>query len=354
MDACRGGVIDLRREAGVGHFDFAQRNRGRRCRVGGRKLSNHQKEAGPHLLAVLPGRQSFPIQNTSRMFIFSFSGTAVLLGLGGLCLAVGTSIFLLRRWLRQRSTLAERHAAFTFTRPLHRLSLCVALAAAFICLNWTQYEPQPTVYLVGGMEMDNLIEVDIPITKTPPPPPPPPPPPVIEPVAEPDVDTVVFQNMGLEPNEPVTATPPVLAPAPSAIGAPKPPPPPPPKEVIAPPIPFAERMPVYSNECFDLEDADRKMCSDRALLSFVQSRAYYPALARENGVEGTVVIAFTVEKDGTVTDIQAVRGVPAGCTEAALKAVRALQTEGEKFLPGRQGGLPVRVRFNLPVKFSLE
>jgi len=285
------------------------------------------------------------------MFIFTFSGTAVLLGLGGLCLAVGVSIILLRRWLGLRSAVAERHAAFTFTRPLHRLSLCVALAAAFICLNWTQYAPQPTAYLVGGMEKDNLIEVDIPITTTPPPPPPPPPPPVIEPVVATDVDTVVFQNMAPEPNEPV------IAPAPAAISAPTPPalpPPPPPEEVIAPPIPFAERMPVYSSACFELKDAERKLCSDRALLSFVQARAYYPALARENGVEGTVVIAFTVEKDGTVSDIQAVRGVPAGCTEAALKAVRAIQTEGEKFLPGRQGGLPVRVRFNLPVKFSLE
>ncbi|MEM6771620.1 MAG: energy transducer TonB, partial [Bacteroidota bacterium] len=130
--------------------------------------------------------------------------------------------------------------------------------------------------------------------------------------------------------------------------------PPPPEPVDAPPIPFAERMPVFGNECFDLEDAERKMCSDRALLSFVQSRAHYPALARENGVQGMVVIAFTVEKDGSVTDIEAVREVPAGCTESALKAVRAIQTEGKKFLPGRQGGLPVRVRFNLPVKFSLE
>lgn len=285
------------------------------------------------------------------MFLFTFSGTEVLQGLGGLCLAVGTAIFLLRRWLRQRTATNERHVAFTFTRPLHRLSLCVALAAALLCLNWTQFDAQANVYMAGAMEIDDLIEVDIPITADPPPPPPPPR--VIEPVAEPVMDTVVFQNMAIDPNEPVIARPPVMAPAAPPV-APALPPPPPPQAVEAPPIFIAERMPVFGKECFALDDDERKMCSDRALLTFVQSRTYYPALARENGVEGTVVIAFTVEKDGTVTDIQAVREVPAGCTDAALKAVRAIQQEGEKFLPGRQVGLPVRVRFNLPVKFKLE
>lgn len=292
-------------------------------------------------------------QNTSCMFLFTFSGTEVLLGLGGLCLAVGSAIFLLRRWLRQRSEVTRRHAAFTFTRPLHRLSLCVALAAAFLCLNWTQFEPAANTYAAGPMEIDDLIEVDIPIVKDPPPPPPPPPPPVIEPVVEPEVDTVIFQNMDIEPDEPIIARPPVLAPAPAPV-APAIPPLPPPEEVDAPPIIFAERMPVFGKECFELGDAERKLCSDRALLTFVQSRAHYPSFARENGVEGTVVIAFTVEKDGSVSDVQAVRKVAAGCTEAALKAVNAINLEGQKFLPGRQGGEVVRVRFNLPVKFKLQ
>jgi protein TonB len=120
------------------------------------------------------------------------------------------------------------------------------------------------------------------------------------------------------------------------------------------PVIFAERMPVFGQECFDLEGDDRKLCSDRALLSFVQSRVSYPAFARENGIQGTVVVSFTVEKDGSISDVAAAREVAGGCTAAALKAVNAINKETARFKPGIQGGLPVRVRFNLPVKFSLE
>ena len=121
-----------------------------------------------------------------------------------------------------------------------------------------------------------------------------------------------------------------------------------------PPRLFAERMPVFGQECFGLQGAERKACSDRALLSFVQSRVKYPAMARENGIQGTVVVSFTVEKDGSISDISPARKVGAGCTESALKAVEAINQEGARFRPGIQGGRPVRVRFNLPVKFRLE
>lgn len=285
------------------------------------------------------------------MLLFTFSGTEVLLGLGGLCLAVGGAIFLLRFRLRAAKEEA-RYAAFSFTTPLHRLSLCVAIAAAVLCLNWTQYDPQETVYLVGDFE-DDIIEMDIPITKTPPPPPPPPPPPSV--IVAPDeavVDTVSFIDLSITDDEPVIAPPPVIVPA--AAPLPPPPPPPPPPVDDNEPIIFAERMPVFGQECFELDGDERKMCSDRALLGFVQSRANYPALARENGIEGTVVISFTVEKDGTVTDVIPARKVGGGCTESALKAVNAINLEGQRFLPGRQGGQLVRVRYNLPVKFKLE
>jgi protein TonB len=120
------------------------------------------------------------------------------------------------------------------------------------------------------------------------------------------------------------------------------------------PVIFAEYMPVFGKECFDLDRSERKTCSDRALLSFVQSRVGYPALARENGIQGTVVVSFTVEKDGSISDVVAAREVAGGCTAAALKAVNAINKEKARFKPGIQGGLPVRVRFNLPVKFSLQ
>lgn len=292
------------------------------------------------------------------MLLFTFSGTAVLLGLAGLCLAVGGSILLLRGLLRRRPLAPSgkrlKNAAFSFTGPVHRLSLCVAIAASFIAINWTQFEPEQMVY--GDVEIiEDIIDVDIPITKTPPPPPPPPPPPVIESVPDDvEVEPEPFIDQSIDDSEAVVppAPPAIIAPA----VAPPPPPPPPPAPDLGIPdiVNFAEHMPLFGEECFELPNPERKPCSDRQLLSFVQSRVQYPTMARENGVEGTVIIQFTVETDGTISDVAPARKVGAGCTEAALKAVNAITKEGQLFKPGMQAGRKVRVRFNLPVKFQLQ
>lgn len=290
------------------------------------------------------------------MLIFTFSGTAVLLGLGGLCLLVGLTILVLRNRLRKETILngkRVKHAAFSFSRPLHRLSLCVAIMASILTINWTEFVVE-TPIMNYNLDEDDILEVDVPITLQEPPPPPPPPPPVIEAVTEPEIEPEVFLNQDIEPNDPIITN--LAPPTPVAPATPPPPaPPPPPERVIDNgPVLFAERMPVFGQECFGLQGDDRKICSDRALLSFVQSRVNYPALARENGIQGTVVVSFTVEKDGSISDVVAAREVAGGCTAAALKAVNAINEEKARFKPGIQGGLPVRVRFNLPVKFSLQ
>ena len=288
------------------------------------------------------------------MLIFTFSGTAVLLGLGGLCLLVGLTILVLRKRLRKEIVLNDKrvkHAAFSFSRPLHRLSLCVAIMASILTINWTDFAEKTPMVGYTVEEID-LIEVKIPPTIHEPPPPPPPPPPVIEVVDEPEIEPEVFLSQDIEPDDPIIAN--LAPPTPVAPATPPPPPPVTPEPVINNgPVIFAERMPVFGLECFDLDSDERKICSDRALLSFVQSRVGYPALARENGIQGTVVISFTVEKDGSISDVVAAREVAGGCTAAALKAVNAINKENARFKPGIQGGLPVRVRFNLPVKFSL-
>lgn len=292
------------------------------------------------------------------MLLYTFSGTAVLLGLAGLCLAVGGSILLLRGVLRRRPTDPTgkrlKNAAFSFSGPVHRLSLCVAIAASFIAINWTQFEPEQMVY--GDIvDFEELIDVDIPITTTPPPPPPPPPPPVIESVPDDvEVEPEPFVSNFIDDDDAVVPPAPPAIVEPAAAPPPLPPPPPAPDLGIPDIVDFAEHMPLFGQECFDLPQAERKSCSDRQLLGFVQSRVKYPAMARENGVEGTVVIQFTVEIDGTISNVVPARKVGAGCTEEALKAVNAITKEGQLFKPGMQAGNPVRVRFNLPVKFQLQ
>ena len=95
-------------------------------------------------------------------------------------------------------------------------------------------------------------------------------------------------------------------------------------------------------------------CATTALLKFLSSKLHYPALARENGIQGTVVIRFIVEKDGSLTEMEIVRDPGAGLGREALRVVKLMNDMKAKWTPGKQNARPVRVRFNLPVKFHLQ
>ena len=90
------------------------------------------------------------------------------------------------------------------------------------------------------------------------------------------------------------------------------------------------------------------------MLEFLYSNIKYPAIARENGIEGQVVVSFVVEKDGTITDPKVVRDPGAGLGKEATRVVDMMGKLPEKWTPGQQRGNPVRVQFILPVKFELK
>ena len=81
----------------------------------------------------------------------------------------------------------------------------------------------------------------------------------------------------------------------------------------------------------------------------IQKRIVYPELARKAGIEGRVVIQFVIDEQGNVTNPVVVRGIGGGCDEEALKAVQTA-----KFVPGKQRGKPVKVRYSLPISFKLD
>ena len=78
----------------------------------------------------------------------------------------------------------------------------------------------------------------------------------------------------------------------------------------------------------------------------------YPPEARQLGIEGRVFVEFVVEKDGSLTNIKVIKGLGAGCDEAAVKAVAETQ-KLVQWTPGTHRGKPVRQRFTLPVSFKL-
>lgn len=86
-----------------------------------------------------------------------------------------------------------------------------------------------------------------------------------------------------------------------------------------------------------------------SLRSFISRTVKYPVAAAQNGIQGRVVISFIVGKDGKVELPTVVRGVDPSLDTEALRVVRAFPT----WIPGKQGGKPVRVRYTVPINFNL-
>ena len=87
-----------------------------------------------------------------------------------------------------------------------------------------------------------------------------------------------------------------------------------------------------------------------ALMKYLATNIKYPPYAKEAGIQGRVFINFVVEKDGSITAVKVLRGIGGGCDEEAIRVVKNMP----KWSPGMQRGKPVRVSFNLPVKFTLQ
>ncbi len=150
--------------------------------------------------------------------------------------------------------------------------------------------------------------------------PPPPPKPAI-PIAAPSEDVLQDVNIAstdLDVNADVSA------------------PPPPPKEEKK------EAEPTYFV-------AVEEMPQPIGGIAAIQSKIVYPEIAKRAGVEGRVYVLAFVDKEGNVTKANILKGIGAGCDEAALKAVKET-----KFSPGKQRGKPVNVQVSIPVVFKLQ
>jgi protein TonB len=116
--------------------------------------------------------------------------------------------------------------------------------------------------------------------------------------------------------------------------------------------PILEKMPAQpaSDAVFTLvEKSPQFPGGTEALSKFQTENLKYPVLAKENGIEGRVVVIFIVEKDGSLTDFKIVKDIGGGCGEEAMRLIQAMP----KWVPGQHQGRVVRVAYTLPVSFRL-
>src|ERR1043166_7932972 len=83
--------------------------------------------------------------------------------------------------------------------------------------------------------------------------------------------------------------------------------------------------------------------------SYINSHTQYPEQARSANIDGKVIVRFVVNEDGSVSNVEVVRGIGGGCDQEALRMVRSMP----RWKPGKQNGIAVKVYFTLPIKFQL-
>ncbi len=116
-----------------------------------------------------------------------------------------------------------------------------------------------------------------------------------------------------------------------------------------------QEMPMFPG-CVDSTGnlAELKSCADKKMLSFMYSNLQYPEIDRIKGNEGTVVLQFVVEKDGTISNSKIVRDRGEKLGQEALRVLNQMNEMADRWTPGKQKGVPVRVYFTLPVKFKIQ
>jgi len=206
-----------------------------------------------------------------------------------------------------------------------QFGLIVALLISLGAFEWKSYEKQE-INLEQRVAADIAEEI-IPITKQEKPPPPPAPPKQTTLLNVVDDDVVVEDEIILD----------VEADDDTEM-----------EEFV--PVVMEEEEVVEEKIFIVVENQPEFPGGEKARRIYLAKNIEYPQLARESGIQGTVYLTFVVEKNGSVTDVRILRGIGGGCDEEALRVVKAMPN----WKPGKQRGKPVRVQFQMPIRFTLQ
>jgi periplasmic protein TonB len=87
---------------------------------------------------------------------------------------------------------------------------------------------------------------------------------------------------------------------------------------------------------------------ERKFYRFLANNIHYPADSHEKNIQGKVILTMVVEKDGSLTDIRVTKSVASDIDAEAIRVMKL----SPKWVPGYQGGKPVRVQYNIPISFT--
>lgn len=86
------------------------------------------------------------------------------------------------------------------------------------------------------------------------------------------------------------------------------------------------------------------------MIEYINKNISYPQKAIDDNIQGTVYVTFVIEANGSISNAKILRGIGGGCDEEAIRIVKNMPP----WEPGKQRGKPVRVQYNLPIKFTTQ
>jgi len=200
-------------------------------------------------------------------------------------------------------------------RKVFEISIILSLLILILAF---KFFPEVEGEELGAEAVQELVDVeDVEITKQETAPPPPPKPPIpIEAPSDDELEDIEIEDTEIDLEE----------------------------EVAAPPPPVEEEDDIPVEFFVAVEEMPEPIGG----IAGIQKNIIYPEIAKRAGVQGRVYVKAFVDENGTVKKAEVLKGIGAGCDEAAIAAV--MKT---RFKPGKQRGKPVRVQVSIPILFKL-
>ena len=207
------------------------------------------------------------------------------------------------------------------------IGFVMALAVMFVALEWTEREVEDNSELFMARETtitEEMVPITLPEKKTVPPPP--------AAVAKADIIKIVDDDADIEEDIMVSTEDQV-------------------EWVDLDDYDYVEVEPEPEEEevFMVVEDAPEFPGGINALLEYLKKNIKYPAICRDNNIQGRVIVSFVVNKDGKIVDPEVVKGVNPSLDKEALRVISTMPN----WKPGYQRGKPVRVKYSVPVNFRL-
>ena len=207
------------------------------------------------------------------------------------------------------------------------IGFVIALGVMFVALEWTQREVEDNSELYTARDVslnEEMIPITLPEKKTVPPPP--------AAVTKAEIIEIVEDDADIEED--------IMASTEDNVEW---------VDIDEYDVVTVEPEPEEEEIFMVVEDQPEFPGGTAALLEYLRKNIKYPAICRENNIQGRVLVSFVVNKDGAIVEPEIVKSVNPSLDKEALRVISTMPN----WKPGSQRGKPVRVKYTVPVNFRL-